>query len=198
MGSFVLLLSFFRKSEGERMNKTILFSSLALGLSCSSIYASSDASFPSSQWKFWPVYKRGEIPAVELLQADAAQKQKANSESATGNAVSEAHAQFSKTYAWMNQGAGTTYTIKFNPDVLDKNNQLKASAEGTIAIIEFQGVNEIFTTEYYDGEPMYGVFDAARKTDQSDARESYSVDYCAACHDYYLDTCKNGICSLPK
>ena len=155
------------------MNK-IMILLLTIGL-VQSLYAESDASFPDD-WESWTVFSEGAIPGSAVP---------------VGDDLPAIVAETFKTYNWVNEGHGSEYELRFNPE---KKGQKPNFDDGGTAVLNLTDIKVLLVTEHFLGDPVYGAFTYDGK-DISDAHPSLSVDACVACHTGYGEACVNGICN---
>lgn len=145
------------------------------------VWSLSDAEFPES-WEEWPVVKKESLPAKSVpVPKDLPEMQR----------------QLIKTYNSMNDGQGEQYEIRINPEQLDAYKKGSGFEDGPLAVMVFKNSKVMFVTEHFAEEPAYGIFDTSGK-DLEFTEKTLSLEYCEACHQWYKEECKGGICSNAK
>ena len=135
--------------------------------------AESDAEFPKG-WENWPVHHSGKILGKETpIPAD----------------LPPIVIETMKTYNWVNDGKGSAYNVRLNPEQKAGNYQ-----DGPTGVLELTDIKALLVTEHLVGEPQYGAYSYDGK-DISDAHPSLNPSACTTCHTGYGDACINGVCT---
>ncbi|WP_198264090.1 hypothetical protein [sulfur-oxidizing endosymbiont of Gigantopelta aegis] len=140
------------------------------------LYAESDAEFPKG-WDSWPIHHSGTILGKETtIPTD----------------LPPIVIETMKTYNWINDGKGSAYNLRINPD-----QTLGDYKDGPTGVLELVDIKALLVTEHLVGEPQYGVFTYDGK-DISDAHPSLNPSTCTTCHTGYGDACITGVCTKNK
>lgn len=141
------------------------------------VFAESDAEFPQG-WDKWPVHHSGQIFSADM---------------ALPNDLPPIVVETMKTYNWVNDGKGSRYNVRINPE---KKASLGSHeyADGSTAVLELVDIKAILVTEHLAGTEQYGAYSFDGK-DLSGAHKSLAPSVCTACHSGYGDSCIAGVCT---
>jgi len=147
----------------------------ALIIVFSGIMEASDAAYPEG-WESWPVEHSNRIPpAGEDL-----------------TALPPVVANTFKAYGWVNDAKGSAYNVRINPASRNEG----GPPDGPTAVLELTDIGAIFVTEHILGEPQYGAFSIADKSDISQAHPSLNMKTCINCHTGFSDLTQAGVFAL--
>jgi len=135
-----------------------------------------------ADWRQWPVVKEGRIPGEgQEIDPDLPQ------------IVRETF----RTYAWVNDGKGSAYAIRMDPDKLDSGDY----GNGPTAVFHVKASDVLLVTGHLAGTvSVYGVYTTDGK-DISGAHPSLERTVCRSCHASHGThsssgfSCEKGICS---
>ncbi|HEX5329265.1 hypothetical protein [Sulfuricurvum sp.] len=148
--------------------------------SCSSLFATSQASFPKNI-KSMVLVKQSIIPGKDVVLPKE-----------TPLFLQETVSM----YNWINNGKGTKLNIYIPKNKLKSYASHGPYADGITSVAIYEDQNIIFVTEHLAGQPLYGVYDRKGK-DLSGTHPSLSIKTCYQCHEGHADICKNGTCAVP-
>ncbi len=140
-------------------------------------HAGSDADFPQG-WEEWPVIATGTIAG--------------NQEALPQDLPAIVQETF-KTYNWIQDGKGSFYKVRINPEQKEASSGKKEFADATTAVMELVDIKVLFVTEHLLGEPRYGVYTFDGKDLMGSGQASLEARTCTACHSGYKEFFSNGI-----
>ena len=161
---------------------------IALGVALTALLAASASQaggYPKAHypphWQSWPVLKQGRIPPKGAdLPAD----------------LPAIVRQTFKTYSWINEGRGSSYTIRIDPDKKGTHDY----GTGPTAVFHIHKIGVLLVTGHLRGISVYGVYTDSGK-DISGSHPSLRVRVCRGCHASHGQHtsgrfgCTKGICS---
>ncbi|EGU45951.1 hypothetical protein VII00023_16624 [Vibrio ichthyoenteri ATCC 700023] len=156
-----------------------LLSFLYILLLSSFVKAESIASYPVG-WEFWPIVKEtiiypenSDLPAESSLFAQ----------------------ETFRAYSWINNGQGSSLTIRVNPKKIKQYLNRGPYSDGPTVVAISEQADLIRITEHIGGEAIYGSYNH-KGEDISHSHPSLKPGYCNSCHSSYKDICRHGVCSV--
>ncbi len=165
----------------------LLVVGITLGLALSSLFASSEISFPAD----YKTYKSASTPLTHIgalpdCNADVSSLPKIYQETVA-------------TYCAVKPGGPGKVDVTVKPSAMatykKRNGKFK---DGAVLVLWLKDIKALFVTEYKGGKPMYGVFSEDGKDIAGADGSGLSPNDCRTCHTGYGAFCVNGQCGTQQ